>query len=125
MLGLPRLWALLVGSDEPVGNSLKEYLENDLDFNVTLTTDIAQAVDLLQNKRPDIVLLNQHPGTESGWNLTNFLRQSPEHRDIPVVTMQVMPDAPDMRDYVYQLLSYKVSDIFFRPFRLDTLVDVD
>ncbi|MEM7779872.1 MAG: response regulator [Pseudomonadota bacterium] len=57
--------------------------------------------DLLQNRRPDLLLLDQDMPGMSGMTLLRHLRQSPTFYDLPVVMFTAMSGAQDEANAVF------------------------
>lgn len=77
---------LVVDDEEPIQELLKFNLENE-GYNVLTAFDGPAALKIIEEKRPDLVVLDvMLPGMD-GLEVCNQLRQNPKFRDLPVIML--------------------------------------
>ena len=92
----PSCPALVIHEDDPFRKSLIASLDQQ-HFTVTFTTDGPEAVDLLRNRKFDVVLLGVHLATRTGLAALDFLRDNRDRIGCGVV---IIGDAdPGLRSY--------------------------
>ncbi|GAK58485.1 two-component hybrid sensor and regulator [Candidatus Vecturithrix granuli] len=86
---------ILAVDDNPANlEVLSDYL-TEFGFTVLLKQDGEKAVELLQRKLPDLILLDiLMPGLD-GFETCQRLKQSPDTKDIPVIFMSALTDTVD------------------------------
>jgi CheY-like chemotaxis protein len=84
---------ILVVDDE---FSVAEVLESvlaDAGHEVVTAINGSQALERLEEKRPDLVLLDFMMPIMDGPTMLKQMRKSPSHRDIPAVIMSSLPES--------------------------------
>ncbi|WP_434512805.1 response regulator [Desulfitobacterium sp. AusDCA] len=77
---------LVVDDEEPIQELLKFNLENE-GYNVLIAFDGPAALKIVEEKRPDLIVLDvMLPGMD-GLEVCNQLRQNPKLRDLPVIML--------------------------------------
>lgn len=75
-----------------------------------------EAVDILKEERPDAILLDFHMPTLGGLETLALIRETPEHRSIPVLAYTGDTGALDPK-----ALPEGISDVLIKPFNPDAL----
>ncbi len=88
---------ILIVDDESFNVDYLEQELEDLNYTICSATNGQQALDLLKNENPDLVLLDiMMPGMD-GFEVLQILKANPESRNIPVV---IISAANDMRSVI-------------------------
>lgn len=79
-----------------------------MDAEVVVTSSTEQAVAFMQQHRPDLILVSALTPPEDDWSLNEFLKQTPEARQVPALTVPplVDPDDKALQDGRPGLLSF-------------------
>ncbi len=108
---------ILVIDDDPQLRALVELaLKVTAGWTVLEAVSGEEALDLLQTERPDAILLDYHMPGLSGLETLARIRETPEHRAIPVVAYTADPRALDPND-----LPEGLSGVLLKPFAPDSL----
>jgi DNA-binding response OmpR family regulator len=78
---------VLIVDDEPNILLSLEFLMQQAGLEVTTAADGEQALDLIHEQTPDLILLDISLPGMSGFDLLEQLRQSPDTRTLPVVML--------------------------------------
>jgi CheY-like chemotaxis protein len=118
LLGAERRQVLVVDDDPSVGELLRASLGKD-GFDVLVARDGPTAVQLAQQQRPGLILLDLLMPGMDGFAVLQALKQNPETATIPVVAMT------GNEDYKLgaraRLLALGAADLVAKPFDLDLL----
>ncbi len=101
----------------------KTWLE-EAGYEVKTCSDANQAIPLLKEWKPDLLLLDIWMPNRSGWEVLELLQIDPEVRRIPVIfvtaaTMEVKSVEKGIMDRYRQRLR---ADTLFKPFDMDALL---
>ena len=92
---------VLVVDDEPLNRKLIRTILAMRNIQVMEVEDAEQALELIRERPPDLVLMDlQLPGMD-GLEATKILKSNPATTDIPVVILSagsIPEDAPEMRE---------------------------
>jgi DNA-binding response OmpR family regulator len=86
---------ILVVDDEPVNRDFFLVMLANLGFITEEASDGHEALELLKEFHPDLILLDNIMAHMSGWELTKILKKEPEYRDIPVIMLSALDDVID------------------------------
>lgn len=86
---------LIVDDNEPNAELLEAYLE-PLDATTRIATDGVAALEAVQARQPDIILLDIMMPRMSGFEVCRRLKQSPDTRDIPIVMVTALSELADV-----------------------------
>ena len=78
---------LIVDDDEEIRNLLRDFFVEKNGYEVILAVDGEEAAALLENVKPDIVLLDIMLPKISGVALIRFLRHEESTKDVPIIFM--------------------------------------
>jgi two-component system, OmpR family, phosphate regulon response regulator PhoB len=107
---------VIIDDDENLTNLLSDILESE-DFEVHVTNDSSQGLDLIYEIQPDLVLLDwMMPGKDGIETLTE-LKKNEKTKSIPVF----MLTAKGMLSEVNQLFSTGADDYISKPFNPDLI----
>ncbi|MCK5286055.1 MAG: response regulator [Candidatus Pacebacteria bacterium] len=87
---------VLVEDDEILSKVIKEELE-EADFKVYLATDGEKGLELAQEKKPDLVLLDLMLPKMHGFEVLENLKKSPETEDTPVIILTMLGSDDDIK----------------------------
>jgi DNA-binding response OmpR family regulator len=109
---------LVVDDDEHILRSLSQYLELE-DFDVVSASSGPEALQLFEQEKPDLLVLDvMMPGMD-GFQVLESLRQNPETAHVPVLMLTARDQHNDiLKGYQMGATSYLV-----KPFNLDELVE--
>ena len=110
---------VLVVEDEPDMNNLLADVLRAFDFDPVQAADGRQALDRLQEQRPDAILLDLMLPGISGYELCRRLKTSRQTRPIPVLILTALDRQPDRRT-AYMA---GADDYMTKPFAPDALID--
>jgi len=110
---------VLVVEDEPDMNNLLADVLSAFDFEPIRALDGHQALDLLADRRPDIVLLDLMLPGISGYEVCRRLKTSRETHAIPVLILTALEQPPDRR----AAFLAGADDYMTKPFVPDVLAD--
>ena len=89
---------ILIVDDEQINLDFIEVMLTKLGFEVVKASDGEEALDLVQETEPDLIVLDNIMPRLSGWEVTRMLKQEPEYRDyagIPIIMFSAMDDVKD------------------------------
>lgn len=109
---------ILVADDDPLLAELVEYKLSAAGFTVELVADGAAALDAVQRKAPNAIVLDSMMPALSGPEVLHHLRADPATAAIPVL----MLTARRGRDDVVSALEQGATDYLTKPFIPDELV---
>lgn len=110
---------LVVDDDEHILRSLAQYLELE-EFSVRTASGGAQALALVEEEKPDLMVLDVMMPEMDGFEVLENLRRKPETEKLPVI----MLTARDQHGDVLKGYQMGVSSYMVKPFNLDELVEV-
>ena len=84
---------LIVDDEFGLAEMLREMLR-ELDYDVTLAINGRLALDILGERRVDLVITDMMMPVMDGSELASAMRESPVHREIPIVMMTSLPSIP-------------------------------
>jgi DNA-binding response OmpR family regulator len=76
---------VLIADDEPNIVTSLEFLMEKAGYEIRVATDGAQALEIAQSFRPDLVLLDVMVPMKSGYEVCQQLKSDPATRDIKIV----------------------------------------
>lgn len=110
---------LLVDDERDLVFYTKLFLE-EKGYEVTEAYDGQQALDILKDFRPDLVLLDVTMPRLTGWDVLKQMQENPETADIPVLMLTARSeDADKARGWELGVTWYQT-----KPFELDELAMV-
>jgi CheY-like chemotaxis protein len=105
---------ILVADDEPEVRSLILALLEDEGYRVVVAANGRAAIEVVERRRPDLILMDIMMPTMDGKEAARRLRERPESASIPIVLMSAAPcesPQPGIQAFVP------------KPFDLDSLLD--
>lgn len=112
-----KLTALIATHDDPLYRLLQPAL-NELDFEVTLTTDDAATLRSLESTKPGLLLLHESLPTSGGLDVCRKLRRNRATADIPTIVITTGTLAADRA----AALNVGADDCVSPPLQMDELV---
>lgn len=110
---------LLVDDERDLVFYTKLFLE-EKGYEVTEAYDGRQALDILEEQRPDLILLDVAMPRLTGWDVLRRIQEDPEKADIPVLMLTARAeDADKARGWELGVTWYQT-----KPFELDELAMV-
>ena len=86
---------ILVVDDEPAQRELLKYNITKAGFEVWIAEDGAQAIELVEDNPPDLVVLDWMMPEASGIDVCRVLRSRPETRRIPIIMLSARGEEGD------------------------------
>ncbi|TVQ24113.1 MAG: response regulator [Spirochaetaceae bacterium] len=89
---------ILIVDDEQINLDFFEVMLTKLGFEVVKASDGEEALELVQETEPDLIVLDNIMPRLSGWEVTRMLKHDPEYRDysaIPIIMFSAMDDVKD------------------------------
>lgn len=89
---------ILIVDDEPVNLDFFDVMLSRLGFEVVMAEDGEEALEMIQQDRPDLIILDNIMPKMTGWELTKILKRSKAYeayRDIPIVMFSAMDAVKD------------------------------
>ncbi len=112
---------ILIVDDEPIYLELFEVMLSRLGFAVAMADGGEQALEMLPDVDPDLIVLdNMMPGL-SGWDVTRRIKSAPEfaaYRQVPIIMFTAMNDIADR----IAGLELGVDDYITKPFNFSEVL---
>ena len=89
---------ILIVDDEPINLDFFDVMLSRLGFEVVMAEDGEEALELIQQDKPDLIILDNIMPKMTGWELTKLLKKSKayEHfHDIPIIMFSAMDAVKD------------------------------
>ncbi len=112
---LPEPATILVAEDHPDSREAMGALLEAFGFQVLLAVDGVEAIDLARRNVPDLILMDIMMPTLDGLEATRRLRDFPETRRIPIITLTALDQARD------KALDAGANDFLAKPINSRTL----
>jgi CheY-like chemotaxis protein len=106
---------LLVEDEEPIQQFIGDLLQEE-GYRVQCASDGAQALDLVADRRPDLVLTDLMMPIMNGFELCRRLKDNPVTSGIPIVVMSAVGRQ--------QAIECDADDFLGKPFELDALLQI-
>ena len=88
-------------------------------YEVITATNGQEAIEKVIDEKPDLVLLDTNMPVMNGHEVLERLKQHPELKNIPVIMVTALCEAPD----IAKASSYGVADYVAKPFDFAELVE--
>ncbi len=95
---MPLKGKILIVDDEPINLDFFDVMLSRLGFQVDMAQDGEEALEMIQQDRPDLIILDNIMPKMTGWELTKILKKSKAYeayRDIPIVMFSAMDAVKD------------------------------
>ncbi len=89
---------ILIVDDEPINLDFFDVMLSRLGFQVVMAEDGEEALEMIQQDKPDLIILDNIMPKMTGWELTKILKKSKAYeqfRDIPIVMFSAMDAVKD------------------------------
>jgi len=89
---------ILIVDDEPINLDFFDVMLSRLGFQVVMAEDGEEALEMIQQGRPDLIILDNIMPKMTGWELTKILKKSKayeQYRDIPIIMFSAMDAVKD------------------------------
>lgn len=107
---------ILIVDDDPTIRSILEALLEDEGFDPVTATNGHEALRIVADDRPSLILMDLMMPVMSGVDAVRVLKEDPETADIPVIAMSA---GFILRESIEELLA---DGIIAKPFDLDALI---
>lgn len=108
---------ILVAEDERDIRELIAFTLRFAEFEVVLTSNGIEAIDIALREKPDLIMLDVRMPKMTGYEACRLLKENPETRDIPVVFLS----AKGQEDEIKRGLSSGADEYILKPFAPDEL----
>ena len=109
---------VLVVDDDPSVRTLLEMVLEVEGFEVRCAADAEQALEMIAEKRPDVLLVDVMMPGRDGRALTRQLRTDPATKDLPIVICSGLADDPSQ----WQAWAAGANSFVPKPFDIDRLL---
>jgi CheY-like chemotaxis protein len=109
---------LVVEDDEAIRGLVSEVLRDD-GYEVSEAANGAEALEYVNNHRPDLIVLDLMMPVMDGWAFVERCRVNPGCSDVPIVVTSASHDLPKTAE---RLRSYGVRTCLAKPFDVDGLL---
>ena len=109
---------LVVEDDEAIRGLVSEVLRDD-GYEVSEAANGAEALDYVNDHRPDLIVLDLMMPVMDGWAFVERWRNHPGCKDVPIVVTSASHDLPKTAE---RLRSYGVRTCLAKPFDVDGLL---
>lgn len=114
---------ILIVDDEAINREFFDVMLSKLGFKVELAQDGEEALDMVKDTSPDLIILDSVMPKMSGWKVTRLLKTDEEYekyREIPIIMLSEIGDVQDkiegyelgVEDYI--LKPYNFSEVLAR-----------
>jgi len=89
---------ILIVDDEPINLDFFEVMLSRLGFEVVMAEDGEEALEMIKQDKPDLIILDNIMPKMTGWELTKILKKSKayeQYHDIPIVMFSAMDAVKD------------------------------
>ncbi|MEI8094866.1 MAG: response regulator [Spirochaetales bacterium] len=89
---------ILIVDDEPINLDFFDVMLSRLGFEVVMAEDGEEALEMIQQDKPDLIILDNIMPKMTGWELTKILKKSKAYeqfRDIPIIMFSAMDAVKD------------------------------
>jgi CheY-like chemotaxis protein len=111
---------ILVVDDEPTLVRLMEFILAKHGHKMLVATNGAEALDVIRNERPDLILLDIMMPRIDGYEVAKTVRADPELCTIPIVMLSAKAQDQDIR----RGLEVGVDEYITKPFAPEQLVHI-
>ena len=115
----PELHRVLVVEDDPAQADFATRVLSKAGFQTVAVTDPLKVIDLLEDFRPDLILMDLYMPGVSGTELTTILREHKEYASVPIVFLSGEVD----EEKQFRALSVGGDDFLPKPIRPKHLID--
>lgn len=89
---------ILIVDDEPINLDFFDVMLSRLGFEVVMAEDGEEALEMIQQDKPDLIILDNIMPKMTGWELTKILKKSKAYErfhDIPIIMFSAMDAVKD------------------------------
>ena len=86
---------LIVDDEEPALSMMRALLEQKR-FDVTTARDGLEAMEKIQGRKPDLILLDVMMPDLDGYQLCDLLKKNPEYKNIPIIIITAKSQKKDI-----------------------------
>ena len=118
MTGSPEKQLILIADDDPelMGILIKRL--QDLDCEIITATNGVTALQLIRERRPQVVILDVMMPKKNGWEVCKALREDPEIKDTGVIMLTGI--GPNLNEMTSPL--YGADEYVDKPFNFQELI---
>ena len=108
---------IIVADDDNKSTALFEQVLTMYGHQVVTVNESNQVMDLVNQERPDLIILDLMMPDPDGFKLCRMLRADPQYRKIPIIIVTALNDV----DSRLVSIGAGASDYLVKPFHIDTL----
>ncbi|ADN02928.1 response regulator transcription factor [Spirochaeta thermophila] len=112
---------ILIVDDEEINLEFFEIMLSKLGFEVYKARDGEEALLVMKEQRPDLVLLDNIMPKLSGWEVTRIVKQEPDYRDVAHIPIVMFSAMDDVRDKI-EGFELGVEDYITKPFNFSEVL---
>ena len=116
---------ILVVDDEPDIRRIVSFLLKNWGFEVMTAENGIEGLNIIENEKPDLVLLDVSMPKMNGFQTLEQIRNKPEFKNLPIIMLTANSDT----DIIDTAVSYGIHDYITKPFepyelqeRIDTVM---
>ncbi|MEW6535910.1 MAG: response regulator [Candidatus Auribacterota bacterium] len=110
---------LLTEDDQDVGDLIQSALESE-GYEVVWVKDGVKAVEIIQDKKVDLILLDIMMPTFSGYWFCDVFKKNPQTKDIPIIFISALNSETDIK----RGMDLGASAFLTKPFKMQQLFDM-
>lgn len=110
--------SILIIDDSSVNNLLLENILLDEGYEVLVTFNATEAFNEINNKKPDLILLDIMMPGMSGYTVLKKLKTSEKTSDVPIIMVSAKSDEVD----IDKSLNLGASDYIVKPINIKTII---
>jgi DNA-binding response OmpR family regulator len=93
-------WVLVIDDERDLRECLCELLSEE-NYTVSAAADGAEALAIMSQRRPDLVIMDLRMPRKSGWDLMRSMRENTELSAVPVIVLSANLSTPPPGDAVW------------------------
>ena len=88
--------SVLIADDNPQILELLEAYLDPLQLRILTARDGQETLDIVEEHRPDLILLDIMMPRRSGFEVCRILKQDPRHQNLPIIMVTALNEVADM-----------------------------
>jgi len=82
--------SIMIVDDDPGSLKLEADVLSSRGYSIIKAQDGSEALDLIKQKRPDLIVLDLVMPKSDGWRVCKKLKEDPAYKSIPIILMSVL-----------------------------------
>lgn len=113
----PRYYTIMVVEDDPYSRELLFDFLTDIGFNYHYAEDGEQALRMINEVKPDLILLDIMLPKINGFDFLQKIRKTKYHENTPVIVIS----AANQKEYVRKAAEFGAVSFIVKPYKIDVL----